>query len=197
MYQGMKVWLQGIRSTGLVIQDGEQFLKQSDQKRLFLQIMSQQPQVPFAQQLLPPEVQSLLEVFAVVFEGPKDLPPCRGHEHQIVLKPGTQPICQRPYQYPFYQKSKIENIVRDLLKFGSIRNSQDPFASPVSLVRKADGSWRMCVDYKALNKDTVKDKFPIPMVDELLDELSGAWVFSKLDLRSGYHQIRMKEEDIE
>ena len=123
---------------------------------------------------VPTEVLSLLEEYAIVLEEPKGLPPCRGHKHQSILKLGTQPTCQRPYRYPYYQKNEIETIVKDFLKSGSIRNSQSVFASPVLLVRKADGSWRMRVDYRALNNDTVKDKFPIPMVDKLLDELSGA-----------------------
>jgi hypothetical protein len=102
-----------------------------------------------------------------------------------------------PYRYPAAHKDELERQCTTMLAQGLIQRSTLAFSFPVLLVKKADGTWCFCVDYRALNAITVKDAYPIPVVDELLDELHGARFFTKLDLRSGYHQVRMNPADVE
>jgi hypothetical protein len=142
-------------------------------------------------------LQSLLEAYADIFANPSGLPLQRRHDHKIHLLPGTAPVAVRPYHYPQLLKDEVERQCTDMLAQGTIRPSTSPFSYPVLLVKKADKSWRFCVDYRALNEKTVKDKFSIPVVDELLDELCGACFFTKIDLHSGYRQVRMHPDDIE
>ncbi|XP_071726817.1 uncharacterized protein [Rutidosis leptorrhynchoides] len=141
-------------------------------------------------------ITKLLDDYSDIFDEPKALPPRRQCDHRIPLLEGSQPVNIRPYRHPPSQKDAIETMVAELLGNGVIRHSQSPFASPIVMVKKKDGSWRMCVDYRELSVKTVKDRFPIPIIEELIDELSGSGVYSKLDLRSGYHQIRMFDDDI-
>jgi hypothetical protein len=118
------------------------------------------------------------------------------HDHSIPLVPGSLPLNIHPYRQAFSQKNEIEKMVQKLLNAGVIRPSTSPYSSFVVMLLNKEGSWRMCPNFRALNKLTIKNKFPIPIIDDLLDELSGAQLFTKLDLRSSYHQIHMKEADI-
>ena len=145
---------------------------------------------------LPSEIQPLITKFNSLFQPPQSLPPSRPTDHHIHLQPHSEPVNVRPYRYPHFQKHEIERQIKDMLERDLICPSISPFSSPVLLVRKHNGSWRLCVDYRALNAITIKDRYPIPTIDELLDELGGANWFSKLDLLQGYYQIRMHEPDV-
>jgi hypothetical protein len=140
---------------------------------------------------------SLLQEFEHVFpkEMPNELPPIRGIEHQIEFVPRAT-IPNRPaYKNNPEETKELQRQVEDLMSKGYVRGSMSPCAVPVLLVPKKDGTWRMCVDCRAINNITVKYRHPIPRLDDMLDELHGSCIFSKIDLKSGYHQIRMKEGD--
>ena len=143
------------------------------------------------------QIDNLLSKYTTLFSTPAALPPSHKWDHHIPLIDQAPPVMVRPYRYPHFQKKEIESQIKEMLNSGIIQHSSSSFSSPVLLVRKKDGSWRFCVDYRALNAITLKDRFPIPAIDELLDELYGTRWFSKLDLRSGYHQIRMSPEDVQ
>jgi hypothetical protein len=186
--------LQGLATPKLLLEATGAAGTGEGNKGIFLQLLNEvEDSVAVKEDMA---VSAIVEEFLDVFAEPTGLPPSRSHDHAIILKQDAQPVSVRPYRYPYYQKEEIEKIVRKLLESEVIQPSQSPFSSPVLLVRKADGSWRMCMDYRALNKETMKDKFPILVIDELLDELHGSRIYSKLDLRSGYHQILVKPEDV-
>jgi hypothetical protein len=146
-----------------------------------------------------PEVKDIPVVceFPDVF--PEDLlglPPKRDVEFVIELKPGTAPISRRSYCMPPNELAELKIQLQDLLAKGFIRPSSSPWGCPAIFVKKKDQTLRMCVDYRPLNEVTIKNKYPLPRIDILFDQLTGARVFSKIDLRSGYHQIRIRPEDI-
>lgn len=138
----------------------------------------------------------MLHQYQDFFKDPQQLPPKRIFDHKINLLPNSKPINVRPYRFPHFLKTEIERQIEEMLKQGIIRPSTSSYSSPVLLVKKKDGTWRLCVDYRALNAVTLKDRFPIPTIDELMDELRGAKYFTKIDLKSGYHQIRMMDSEV-
>ncbi|KAL5570693.1 hypothetical protein UlMin_020290 [Ulmus minor] len=138
-------------------------------------------------------VKDYLEVFPEDLLG---LPPDREIEFEIELLPGTQPISKAPYRMAPAELQELKKQLQELLDKGFIRPSYSPWGAPVLFVKKKDGTMRMCIDYRELNKVTIKNKYPLPRIDDLFDQLQGAAVFSKIDLRSGYHQLSVREKDI-
>ena len=124
------------------------------------------------------------------------MPPDWDIEFVIELTPGTAPIAQRPYRMNVDELAELKKQLKDMLQKGLIRPSASPWGSPVLFVDKKDGTIRLCVDYRRLNDVTIKNKYPLPKIEDLFDQLNGARVFSKIDLRTGYHQLKVRESDI-
>ncbi|GJV95563.1 putative reverse transcriptase domain-containing protein [Tanacetum coccineum] len=167
---------------GLVIQGCQVFIaqiieKKSDEKRL--------EDIPI--------VREFLEVFLEDLPG---LPPVRQVEFQIDLILGATPVARAPYRLAPSEIQELSNQLQELAYRGFIRPSTSPWGAPILFVKKKDESFRMCIDYQELNKLTVKNRYPLPRIDDLFDQLQGSSVYSKIDLRSGYHQLRVRDEDI-
>ncbi|GKD76407.1 putative reverse transcriptase domain-containing protein, partial [Tanacetum coccineum] len=140
-----------------------------------------------------PVIHDFPEVFPEELPG---LPPPRQVEFRIDLVPGAAPVARAPYRLAPSEMKELSVQLQELLEKGFIRPSSSPWGAPVLFVKKKDGSFRMCIDYRELNKLTVKNRYPLPRIDDLFDQLQGSSVYSKIDLRSRYHQLRIKEEDI-
>ncbi|GJZ49126.1 putative reverse transcriptase domain-containing protein [Tanacetum coccineum] len=140
-----------------------------------------------------PVVREFLEVFLEDLYG---LPPVCEVEFQIDLIPGATPVGRAPYRLAPLEMQELSNLLQELVDRGFIRPSTSPWGAPVLFVKKKDGSFRMCIDYQELNKLTIKNRYPLPRIDDLFDQLQGSSVYSKIDLRSGYHQLRVRDEDI-
>jgi hypothetical protein len=153
--------------------------------------------------LLEKEVKPKLEDFVVLREFRDmfvdeipELPPRREIDFSIDLLPGSTPISKAPYRMSLLELTELKIQLQELLDKEYIRPSVSPWGAPVLFVKKKDGTLRLCIDYRQLNKMTIKNKYPLPRINDLFDQVGGAQIFSKLDLRSGYHQVRIKDEDI-
>jgi hypothetical protein len=124
------------------------------------------------------------------------MPPDREVEFVIDLLPGTAPFSKRPYRMSVEELKELKKQLTELQESGYIRSNSSPWGAPVLFVQKKDGSQRMCVDYRSLNDVTVKNKYPLPRIEDLFDQMRGARVFSKIDLQTSYHQMKIRPSDI-
>jgi hypothetical protein len=147
----------------------------------------------YLRQGIPDQIKSLIHEFGNIYQEPSALPPSRYYDHTITLLPGAAPVNSRPYRYSPEQKDEIKRQVSAMLQAGTVIPSLSPFVSHVLLVKKKDNTWRLCIDYRKLNSVTVENKFSLPIIDELLDEIAGAKYFTTIDLALGFHQIRMHQ----
>jgi hypothetical protein len=138
-------------------------------------------------------VQEYPDVFPEELPG---MPPDHDTEFHIELLPGTPPISKRPYRMPVNVLVELKKQIAELQAKGSIRPSSSPWGAPVLFVEKKDVTQWMCVDYRSLNEVTIKNKYPLPIIKDLFDQMKGVGIFSKIDLRSRYHQLRIWESDI-
>jgi hypothetical protein len=142
------------------------------------------------------DIRTVSEYSDVFLEELPGMPPDHEIDFVIELVPGTAPIFMRPYRMAANQLAELKEQLQELLDKGYIRPSGSPWGAPVIFVQKKDGMQRMCVDYHFLNEVTIKNKYPLPRINDLFDQLKGACVFSKIDLRSVYHQLKIRASDI-
>jgi hypothetical protein len=142
------------------------------------------------------DIRTVSEFLDVFPEELPSMPPNREIEFVIELVPDTTPIFKRPYRMAANQLVELKEQLQELLDKGYIRPSASPWGAPIIFVPEKDGTRRMCVDYRSLNEVAIKNKYPLPRIDDIFDQLKGACVFSKIDLRSGYHQLKIRASDI-
>jgi hypothetical protein len=189
--------LQGIKSSqwDVVEMSPDQYMKLQSGNHIWALPVIQSADAQSTPAAPPPLIQTVLVDFEDVFAEMTELPPHKRYDHTVPLLHGATTVNAKPYMYPPLHKDEIEKQVKTLISNGLICPSTSPFALPVLLVQKKDGTWRFCVDYKRLNSITVKNKLSMPLIEEMLDELTGAKYFTKLDFKAAFHQVRMDPAD--
>ncbi|GJZ73865.1 reverse transcriptase domain-containing protein [Tanacetum coccineum] len=171
----------------------QKYIDQGCQVFLIQMMKEEETEIPERRIEDVPVVRDFPEVFPEDLPG---LPPTRQVEFHIELIPGAAPVARAPYRLAPAEMKELAEQLKELSDKGFIRPSSSPWGAPILFVKKKDGSFRMCIDYRELNKLTVKNRYPLPRIDDLFDQLQGSSIYSKIDLRSGYHQLRVREEDI-